>query len=98
MQRIPCDACHQPTLAHDVVNYGSMERGYRRLCGRCFNEAAASRLGLHGFEHVVFEPVGMVDARGARHEFQFRTRVFGSGMAIDAFELRDGARPAISSR
>ena len=46
MQPIICDACRQPTVAHDVVNYGSMESGYRQLCGRCFNEAAASRLGL----------------------------------------------------
>ena len=40
MQPIACDACRQPTLAHDVVNYGSTEGGYRQLCGRCFNEAA----------------------------------------------------------
>mgnify|MGYP003553133904 FL=1 len=91
MQPITCDACRQPTPAHDVVNYGSMEGGYRQLCGRCFNEAAASRLGLQGFEHVVFEPVRMVDGRGAEHEFRFRTRLFGPGMAIDAFELRDGS-------
>jgi len=90
MQPITCDACRQPTLAHDVVNYGSMEGGYKLLCGRCFNEAAASRLGLQGFEHVSFEPVCMVDTRGAKHEFQFRTRLFGPGMAIDALELRDG--------
>ena len=91
MQPITCDACHQPTPAHDVVNYGSMEGGYRQLCGRCFNEAAASQLGLRGFEHVVFEPVRMVDGRGAEHEFRFRTRLFGPGMAFEAFELRDGS-------
>ena len=90
MQTIICDACHQPTPAHDVVNYGSMEGGYRKLCGRCFNGAAASRLGLQGFEHVVFEPVRMVDGRGAEHEFRFRSWLCGTGLAIDAFELRDG--------
>ena len=90
MQTIICDACHQPTPAHDVVNYGSMEGGYRKLCGRCFNGAAASRLGLQGFEHVVFEPVRMVDGRGAEHEFRFRSGLCGAGLAIDAFELRDG--------
>ena len=91
MQSITCDACRQPTPAHDVVNYGSMEGGYRQLCGRCFNEAAASRLGLQGFEHVDFEPVCMVDARGVKHEFQFRSWLCGTGLAIDAFELRDGS-------
>jgi hypothetical protein len=74
------------------VNYGSMESGYRQLCGRCFNEAAASQLGLQGFEHVGFEPVSMIDASGSQHEFQFRTRLFGPGMAIDAFELREGCQ------
>ncbi len=91
MQTIICDACHQPTPAHDVVNYGSMEGGYRKLCGRCFNGAAASRLGLQGFEHVVFEPVRMVDGRGAELEFRFRSWLCGTGLAIDAFELRDGS-------
>lgn len=90
MQPITCDACQQSTPAHDVVHYGSIEGGYRKLCGRCFNETAASRLGLEGFQHVRFEPVCMQDARGVEHEFQFRTRLFGPGVAIDAFELHDG--------
>lgn len=91
LQPITCDACRQPTPPHDVVNYRSMEGGYRRLCGRCFNEAAASQLGLQGFEHVAFEPVRMVDGRGTEHEFRFQPRLFGTGVAIDAFELRDGS-------
>jgi hypothetical protein len=89
MPPITCEGCRQPAPSHDVVNYGSIEGGYRQLCGRCFNEAAASRLGLQGFQHVAFEPVRMVDARGAEHEFRFRTRLFGPGVAIDAFELRE---------
>ncbi len=68
-----------------------MDGGYLQLCGRCFDEAAASHFGLYGFERVVFEPVRMVDKRSAEHEFQFRTRLFGPGMAIDACELRDGS-------
>lgn len=90
MQQITCEACRQLTAAHDVVNYGSIEGGYRQLCGRCFNAAAASRLGLTDFEHISFEPVCMADARGDKHEFHFRTRLSGPGIALDAFELRDG--------
>jgi hypothetical protein len=90
MQPVTCEACLLPTPAYDIVHYGSSEGLYRKLCGRCFNEAAASRLGLQDFEHVGFEPVRMIDARGVEHEFQFRTRLFGPGVAIDAFELRDG--------
>jgi hypothetical protein len=90
MQQITCEACRQLTAAHDVVNYGSIEGGYRQLCGRCFNAAAASRLGLTDFEYIGFEPVCMVDARGNNHEFHFRTRLFGPGLALEALELRDG--------
>jgi hypothetical protein len=90
MHQVTCETCHQPTAAHDVVNYGSIEGGYRRLCGRCFNLSAASRLGLKDFGHVGFEPVCMVDARGGEHEFHFRTRLIGPGMALDAFELLNG--------
>lgn len=91
MQQITCEACHQLTVAHDVVNYGSMEGGYRRLCGQCFNAAVASRLGQTEFEHISFEPVCMADARGDKHEFHFRTRLGGPGIALEAFELRDGS-------
>src|SRR5206468_1588695 len=46
--------------------------------------------GLEGFEHAEFEPVGLTDCAGELHEFHFRTRLFGTGVALDAFELRDG--------
>ena len=46
--------------------------------------------GLEGFEHAKFEPVGLADCTGEIHEFHFRTRLFGPGVALDAFELRDG--------
>jgi hypothetical protein len=36
-QPIRCDSCRQTTPSYDIVNYGSMERGYRRLCSQCFN-------------------------------------------------------------
>ncbi|WP_284620745.1 DUF7713 domain-containing protein [Aquabacterium humicola] len=90
VQQISCDGCGEPTPAHDVVNYGSVEDGYRRLCGRCFNTDVAERAGLEGFEHVQFEPIVMGDASGRPHEFHFRTHLFVSGVALDAFELREG--------
>jgi len=31
------------------------------------------------------------DFAGVPHEFHFRTRLFGTGIALDAFELRDGS-------
>ena len=90
MHQTHCDGCGQLTASYDIVNYGSLERGYRQLCSQCFNAEVARLGGLKEFEHVRFEPVGLTDAKGETHEFHFRTRLFGTGVALDAFELRDG--------
>ncbi len=92
VEQIRCDACSQSTPTYDIVNCGSTEQGYRRLCSRCFNAEVAKLDGLDGFETVTFEPVSLADSTGEVHEFHFRTRLFGTGVALDAFELRDGNR------
>ena len=89
-QQIRCDGCRQSAPSYDIVNYGSMERGYRRLCSLCFNGEAAKAAGLEGFEHAKFEPVGLTDCAGEVHEFHFRTNLFGPGVSLDAIELSDG--------
>jgi hypothetical protein len=72
------------------VSCGSLETGYRELCYECFNTEFAELDGLDKFEHFNFEPVEIADFTGAVHVFHFRTRLFGPGVAMDAFELRDG--------
>ncbi|MBW8832327.1 MAG: hypothetical protein JF606_23550 [Burkholderiales bacterium] len=89
MQSISCEACGQATPAYDIVNCGSMDSGYRQLCGRCFNAKVARLAGLQDFEHVSFEPIGMTDASGGTHDFHFRAHLFGAMIALDAFELRE---------
>ena len=86
-----CEACGAVVPAYDVVNYGSIEQGYRELCNRCFNAEVASALGLERFENVRLHPVVMTDCAGERHEFHFRMRLLGSMAALDAFELKAGA-------
>jgi hypothetical protein len=88
---ICCDACGTAVPAYDVVNYGSIEQGYRELCSRCFNTEVASALGMECFENVRLHPVVMTDCAGERHEFHFRMRLLGSMAALDAFELVAGA-------
>lgn len=90
METITCAECGLSTPAYDIINYGSMDRGYRQLCGRCFNVDVARLAGLDDFEHVRFEPVRMTDANGRSHEFHFRVHLFGSGVSVDALELLDG--------
>lgn len=89
-QQIHCARCGQVTPSYEIVNYGSMEHGYRQICLKCLNMEMAEAMGLAGFEHAKFEPVGLTDCAGDVHEFHFRTNLFGPGVAIDAFELRDG--------
>jgi hypothetical protein len=89
-QQIRCARCGQITPSYEIVNYGSLEQGYKQVCYQCLNKEMAEAIGLEGFEHVKFEPVGLTDCTGELHEFHFRTNLFGPGVAIDAFELRDG--------
>jgi hypothetical protein len=85
-----CDSCTRITPSYDIVKYGSIEGGYRHLCSQCFNKEVAEMAGLTGFENAKFEPVGLADSTGKNHEFHFRTFFFGTGVALDAFELCDG--------
>ncbi len=85
-----CSSCGTTVPNYDIVNYGSIEQGYRQLCGQCFNAEAAKLDGLN-FEHLNFEPVLIADCSGQAHEFHFRARLFGPGVALDAFEIRDGS-------
>jgi hypothetical protein len=85
-----CDGCARTTPDYDIVNYGSIEGGYRHLCSQCFNKEVAESAGLTGFENAKFEPVGLIDSSGKVREFHFRTHLFVTGVALDAFELCDG--------
>jgi hypothetical protein len=88
-QKIRCAECHQIIPSYDESTSVPWS-GYRTLCSRCFNTEVATLGGLDGFEHVTFEPVRLSDCTGETHEFHFRTHLFGTGVALDAFELRDG--------
>src|SRR5215471_1350711 len=83
-------ACHESVPSFEVVSVGSIEKGYRELCSRCFNTEMAQLNGLTGFEHLDLKPVTLTDADGRKHEFHFRTHLFGPGVALDAFEIRGG--------
>ena len=75
---------------YDIINFGSADAGYRQLCTKCFNTEVAESDGLDKFEHADFAPVELTDCDGQAHLFHFRTRLFGAGVAMDAFEVRDG--------
>ena len=85
-----CEACGTAVPSYDVVSYGSIERGYRELCNRCFNAEVARVLGLERFEHIRLQPIVMTDCAGEKHEFHFGIRLLGNLMALDAFELKAG--------
>ena len=73
-----------------MISSGSDELGYRWVCSDCANAEVARSEGLEGFSHPRFEPVRLTDYSGREHEFHFRTRLFGPGVSINAFELLHG--------
>lgn len=90
VRHVRCEACGEHTPSHDIISVGGIDRGYRQLCGPCFNAEVAALSGLHDFENFRFEPIGLVDCAGEKHEFHFRTHLLGRIVVLDAFELHDG--------
>lgn len=88
-QQIRCADCDEFTPSYDI-SYGSIEKGCRQICSRCFNGEVAKSDGMNNFEHLKFDPIELVDSVGKAHVFHFRTRLFGPGVALDAFELQNG--------
>lgn len=85
-----CSTCGAVVPDYDAVSVGSIEEGYRDVCNQCCNIETARADGLESFQHLNFEPVRIVDCEGQPHDFHFRTRLFGPGVALDAFEVRNG--------
>jgi hypothetical protein len=89
-EKTRCSKCRKFVPSYDIINVVSIESGNRKLCEQCFNAESAKLGGLDKFEHLNFEPVRIVDCEGQAHEFHFRTHLFLPGVALNAFELRDG--------
>ncbi len=89
-QESRCVGCGQSTPDYDIIQVGSPELGYRTLCSQCFNKEMAELDGNDKFEHIQLNPFSLVDCDGKTHQFHFRTRLFGPGATLDAFELEDG--------
>ena len=75
MQQTQCNRCGRAVPGYDIINYGSMDRGYRELCTKCFNTEAAASGGLDKFEHAELAPVQLADCDGETHLFHFRARL-----------------------
>ena len=97
-QQIRCAACSQIVPSYDIVNFGSVEKGYRALCSQCFNTEMAQLDGLDGFEHVTFEPVRLTDCTGETHEFHFRTHLFAPESPWTLSSFATVIRPATNFR
>jgi hypothetical protein len=89
-QQVLCAECGKMAPSYEIVNYGSIETGYRTLCSLCFNGMVAKLAGLEKFENLALDPVGIADSGGETHQFHFRTHLFGPGIALNAFEVRGG--------
>jgi hypothetical protein len=86
-----CEECGETVPSFDIIHYGSIDQGYRKLCSRCFNAEVAKRCGIENFDNISIDPIGIADCSGEEHLFHFRTRLIGDKVVLEAFELRDGA-------
>ncbi|WP_425338920.1 DUF7685 domain-containing protein [Methylocapsa acidiphila] len=87
-----------PTAVHDIVDFGSMVRGYKQLCSRCFNAEGANLSGLGKFEHVEFQQVALMDSVGNSHEFHFRIICMDRSRLWTPSSFATGLRRVINSR
>lgn len=55
------------------------------LCNRCTNVEMAAGMGIP-YQHHEFEPMQFKDSSGGKHTFSFETRLFGTGISLDAVE------------
>lgn len=90
MQHSECEGCRKTTPDYDSVVFVTENQQSTNLCTQCFNHQVANKFGLAQFENPNFEPVKLIDANGQQHEFHFQTRLLGSLVTLEAFELFDG--------
>jgi hypothetical protein len=76
-----------------TIHCGSGDGSYELLRTLCFNATIAESTGFSDFENVRFDPIRITDCHGESHQFDFRLRLLGDRIALDAFELR-GELPA----
>lgn len=91
-KHVRCDGCGKLVPIYDTITRLSERKHPRDLCSRCSNTETARLDGLDKFQHVTFEPVRLTDCTGKVHEFHFRVHLFGPGVSLDSFELRNGGR------
>jgi hypothetical protein len=90
IKRVRCTQCKKLHAPWDLVHiaYSDNEK-YKPYCVECSNGIMAERSGLKDFQTIPFQSMELTDANGVRHWFHFRTRLFGPGIALDAFEFPD---------
>jgi hypothetical protein len=85
---VKCEDCGVKVPSYNGVYLSS--GGHSKFhCNRCFNQFTSELYGLD-FEHLEFQPLTLVDCEGNPHEFHFTTRVIGTGIAIEALEIKKG--------
>jgi hypothetical protein len=84
MSNETCNAYGTQVASYDGVFLSTGEDS-RFLCSRCYNETVAEYLDLD-FEHLELQPLTLEDRDGVAHRFQFRSRLFGDRLSLEAME------------
>ena len=89
-RNLPCERCGTLVPRHDLTHF-TTETGASVLCTLCFNADVAQRSGIDDFDNHPLDPVFITSADGVIHEFHLRTRLLGSIVTLEAYELKDHA-------
>jgi len=89
-RNLPCERCGTLVPRHDLTHF-TTETGASELCTLCFNADVAQRSGIDDFDNHPLDPVFITSADGVIHEFHLRTRLLGSIVTLEAYELKDHA-------
>jgi hypothetical protein len=89
-RKVRCERCGQRVPPYNIIHAASADGIYSPVCCPCLNAEVAHAEGLSDFHDTGFEPMSLVDCAGESHKFEFRTHLFGPGVALDAFEVRNG--------
>lgn len=87
-QRDSCARCQGEFPGYDLVGTVLDDGADITRCWRCHNQHVAD---LHGvpFDHEDLPPLILRDGHGVRREIQFRVRLLGDMVAVDAFDVVD---------
>lgn len=86
-ERVPCCSCKQNFPGYEGV-YLTIENKQDYYCDKCYNQKIANMYNIE-FQNISFHPVTFHDSHGIEHTSYISTRIYGTNVALEAYELEN---------